>query len=388
MIKTFTVQTTELDDEQLAIEEIKSQLNITDGLKKNTIGIIACHYEFILSGIFKAVCEALPFEIIGTIASAQSIPDKTDLLLMTLMVMTSDDVEFDRVITESLASEKAYQEVVAESYKSVCRKDENPALILAFAPFILQNCGDDYVNTISEVSGGIPCFGTLAVDDTLNFENTFMLANGEYYSDKMAMILIYGNIQPKFFVANISDEKIMGKGAIITKSMGSIIMEVNERHIIEYFEELGLAEASETQYAMSNLPFLLDYNDGTPKVSKIFVMLTEDKHAICAGAMPQGSTMYMAKSDAQDVMLTTGITVDTILKEIDNASVLLIYSCIARSMALGGEQFKEMELINQRIGNKIPFLMANSGGEICPTMISDKKAINRFHNNAFIACMF
>jgi len=96
----------------------------------------------------------------------------------------------------------------------------------------------------------------------------------------------------------------------------------------------------------------------------------------------------MAKADDQDVIKTTTETVDNMLQNIENASAILIYTCIARSMALGGEHFKEMELINQKLGGKLPFLMANSGGEICPTLVSDKKAINRFHNNAFIAVMF
>ena len=49
MIKTFVACTAEIDDEQLAIEQIKSQLDL-DGLLKNSFGIISCHYEFALSG--------------------------------------------------------------------------------------------------------------------------------------------------------------------------------------------------------------------------------------------------------------------------------------------------------------------------------------------------
>ena len=104
--------------------------------------------------------------------------------------------------------------------------------------------------------------------------------------------------------------------------------------------------------------------------------------------MPQGSTMYMASTDKEDVMLTTGEAVESILKEAGSASVILIYSCISRSMALGADQFKEMELVSDRVGGLLPYMLANSGGEICPTHISREKAINRFHNNAFIACVF
>ncbi|MDR2558295.1 MAG: hypothetical protein LBC86_01940, partial [Oscillospiraceae bacterium] len=323
MIKTMVAHITELDDEKLACEQLNSRLNLDGKLMKNTIGIVTCHYEFIHSGVYKAVCNALPFDVVGTISSAQSAPNESGSFLLVLMVMTSDDVEFDKIITPSLLNEPG--KIIAESYKSACRA-EKPALILPFAPFILQNCGDEYINVITEVSGGVPCFGTLSVDDTLEFENCFMLENGEHYSDRMALILIYGDIKPKFFIANISESRLLEKSADVTKSAGHVLMEVNERPVINYLEDMGLVEASTSQYAMSSLPFLLDYNDGTPKVSKIFVMLTPEKYAICAGAMPEGSTLYMAVTDKDDIILTTEEAIERILKEIDGASMLLAYS--------------------------------------------------------------
>ena len=384
MIKTFVAHTTELDDDNLAVNQILAQIELGKNLMKNTIGIISCHYEFVNSGIYNAVCKALPFSVVGTISSSQSVPGFSASLLLTLMVLTSDDVSFVKTLTPSLLENPT--QVISDSYKAACNNCK-PSLILAYAPFILQNCGDDYVSVLTEVSGGTPCFGTLAVDDTLDFSCCFMLADGQQYLDRMVMVLLFGDIRPKFFVANISDSRILEKSAFITKSAGSVLMEVNERPVLEYFEDLGLLDATNTQYAMTSLPFLLDYNDGTPKVSKIFIMLTPEKYAICNGAMPMGSTLYMATADSDDIMLTTGEAVDKILDYTDDASVLLIYSCIGRIMTLGSEQFKEMDLVYKKIGENIPYLMACSGGEICPAQISQEKAINRFHNNAFIACI-
>lgn len=384
MIKTMTAFTSELDDEKTAIEQISSQLKLEEGLLKNTIGIVVCHYEFILSGIFKAVCDALPFSVVGTISSTQAVNGENGSLLMALTVMTSDTVEFEKIITPSIAEEPA--KVIAESYKSRS-KSEKPALAIVFVPFILQNCGDDYVNALSEASGGVPCFGTLSVDDTLDFVNCFMLADGEHYRDKMAMILLYGDVKPKFFVANISESRLLEKNAVVTKSAGHVLMEVNERPVIDYFDDLGLVKASETQYAMSSIPFLIDYNDDTPKVSKVFVMLTPEKYAICGGAMPEGSTMYVAMTDKSDVIFTTEEVLEKIRSEIPKASLLLAFSCLTRNMMLGAEQYKEMEMVNEKIGGELPFMMASSGGEICPTKTSDERAVNRFHNNAFVACL-
>ncbi|MDR2183083.1 MAG: FIST C-terminal domain-containing protein [Clostridiales bacterium] len=386
MIKTFVVSTAIVDDAEAAVSEILSQLDLEKGLLANSAGIISCHYEFIESGIVEAVCAALPFDLAGTISWMLSVKDNTDTFLMTIMVLTSDDVEFVNVLTPPL--HEAPGQTISDSYAAAAAaRDDTPGLIFAFAPFMPLNSGDEYVDVITKVSGGVPCFGTLAIDDTPDFANCFMLHNGRHYSDRMAMILVYGDISPKFVVTSMSEEKALDKSAIITKSAGHIIKEVNGRPIAEFFEDLGLTKASESYGAMVSLPFLLDYNDGTPKVSKICVTLTPERYALCAGAVPEGSTLQIAPSDKRDVMLTAQNAVDRILQNIQGASCLLVYSCVARSMTLGGDQFDEMYLVNKHTGGKLPYMMMYSGGEICPTQVEGGVATNRFHNNAFIACL-
>jgi hypothetical protein len=388
MIRTITAHTTEIDDVELAVKEMQSQLQSSGPLKKNTVGVIACHYEFALSGVVKALHESLSFPILGAITSAQAVAAESGALLLTLMVLTSDDAEFVTAMTSPLRGQSG--ELIANTYtEAASPRNEKPSLILAYAPFMVENSGDEYVNILTKVSGGAPCFGTLAVDDTPDFSNCFMIYNGEHYNDRMVMLLIYGDIKPKFFIATISSDKIIGKSALVTKSEGHILMDVNDRPVVEYFENLGLTKASETAYAMTSLPFMLDYGDGTPWVSKVFIGLSPEKHAICAGAMPEGATLYIGVFDKNDVLLTSEDAVKKALGEAaGGASGLLIYSCISRSMSLGADQLMELDMIKENISDRIPFMMAYSGGELCPTQISKEHAVNRFHNNAFIACVF
>ncbi|MCL1992274.1 MAG: FIST C-terminal domain-containing protein [Spirochaetes bacterium] len=386
MIKSIVAHTEEIDDIKAAVEEIKSQLGGLDGfLRKNTLGIVSCHYEFVDSGVLDGICKALPFEIVGTVSSGQATEAQNGELLLTLMVLTSDTVDFVTTVTRSLTQEPG--KAIEESYKTASAGREKPALILAFAPFMLENTGDEYVRVISEVSGGAPCFGTFAIDGSTDFVKCFTLAGGEHYLDKLVMVLVYGDVKPKFYIANVSTGRIFEKSAVVTKSCGNTIMEVNERPITEYFEDLGLTKASEEQYAFSSLPFMLDYNDGAPRVSKFFIRLTPEKYAICAGDVPEGCALYIASADKDDVLVTTGNVVDSILKDAGDAQALLVYSCIGRSMTLGGDQFKEAQLIRHKISSKLPFMLGFSGGEMCPTQVLEEKAVNRFHNNAFIACL-
>jgi hypothetical protein len=388
MIQSITAYTTEIDDVERATEEVISRIQSGGPLRKNTVGVIACHYEFVLSGVVKALCEALPFPVVGAITCAQALADVSDTLFLTLMVLTSDDAEFTVARTESLRGGEPGK-VIAQTYtEAASAKAERPALILSYAPFMPENSGDEYVNVLTSVSGGVPCFGTLAIDDTADFSDCFMICDGEHYNDRMVLLLIYGDIKPKFFIATISPGKILEKSAFVTKSSGHILMEVNDRPVVEYFEDLGLTKASETAYAMTSLPFMLDYGDGTPQVSKVFIGLTPEGYAICAGAMPEGVTFCIGVFDKADVLLTTEDAIKNIIADAGGASGLLIYSCVSRSMTLGADQLMELDLVRETIAGKLPFMMAYSGGEICPTRVTDKTAVNRFHNNAFVACLF
>jgi len=317
---------------------------------------------------------------------AQSTAGKADALMLTIMLITADDVQFVSVVTPSITRNAADE--IESTYKSVATSFfARPALVLTYVPFMPAHSGDEYVEILSHASYGAPCFGTIATDDTETFENCYSIFNGEHFRDKMVMTLIYGNFKPKFFIANISEDKISDKGAIITKSRGHIIMEVNNRPVADFFEDMGLAEAIKTRYAMLSLPFLMDYNDGTPKVSKVFVSLTPENYALCAGAMPVGNSIHIAVNEKADILYTSGCAMDKISEFSENAAGLLIYSCFSRSLSMGSDCFAEIELVNSK-ANSLPLLMSYSGGEICPTINIQDKSINRFHNNAFIACLF
>jgi len=386
MVKTLVASTIEIDDIDLALEEIKSQLQLDKNLLKNAIAIVSCHYEFVLSGIVKALHDILPCEMVGSVTSPLATNKDVDMVMLSIMLLTSDDAEFTAVLTDSLLNEPA--SVITNDYKNAAAKhDKKPSLIFAYAPFIPQNSGDEYVQVLSKVSGNVPCFGTIAVDDTLDFSNCYMIYNGQHYQDRMGMILAYG-LKPKFYNANISHERILEKSATVTKSDGHVIMEVNERPVKEFFKDLGIMKAAETSFGMTSLPFLVDYNDGTPKVSKILLNMTPEGHALCAGAVPEGSILQIAISDKKDILLTTEKAIDQILADIQNASGLVAYSCIARYIELGANLYDEMKLTSSKIKDEIPFLMAYSGGEICPSFDDGVNTVNRFHNNAFVACLF
>ena len=74
MIKMQVARTSEIDELDMAIDEIKSQIDFS-ALKKNAGGIIFCHIDFVESGLVEALCETLPFNVIGMTSMAGASED-------------------------------------------------------------------------------------------------------------------------------------------------------------------------------------------------------------------------------------------------------------------------------------------------------------------------
>jgi hypothetical protein len=384
MIRTLTAYTENIDDPVAAITEITAQLDLEQKLLKNSVGILACHYEFVHSGAARAICEALPFDVVGDISFAQATGVSGGTLFFSLLVMTSDTVSFKTVLSPSLRGDP--KNTITRTYEDAAQAGGKPSLVLVYAPFMVENSGDDYVEALSKASGGVPCFGTLAVDDTADFHNCYTIYQGEHYQDRMALVLCYGDIHSRFYLAAISKEKILEQSAKITSSEGHVLKEVNGRPVVQFFDDLGLGQASQAAYALSSLPFMVDYNDGTPPVSRGFISMNEQNHAICGGAMPENATLHIGVFDKADVLLTSGKVLAEAFADSPEPAGFLIYSCIARGMTLGSDFLAEIELVRKEVGGKAPFLIAYSGGEICPTLFTKDTAVNRFHNNTFILC--
>ncbi|MCL2504148.1 MAG: FIST C-terminal domain-containing protein [Coriobacteriia bacterium] len=380
MIRATTVYTKLLDGPDAALKEIKEQLATFD-LMKNSVGIVSCHYEFILSGVHQAVCSALPFSTVGVISNFSCTEDSPDSLQFSILVMTSDDARFETLLTEPLLEDP--KQPIRDLYAH--RDSEAPAMAFLYGAFLPQNVGDDYTDALTEVLPNVPVFGSLAVDDTADFGYSFMLYDGQYYRDRLAILHIYGDIRPSFALASISEDRLLGREALITRSEGHVLKEINGRPVTEFFTKLGLDKMSGITYALISLPFMVNYNDGTPPVSKVFVSLTEEGYARCAGAMPEGATLSVGVFDRNDVIATTTKAVDTIANVAEKPSVVIAHSCVSRSMTLGTDMLREYEIMKDLLDD-IPFLVTGSGGEYCSILLEDGRAINRFHNNTIILC--
>lgn len=385
MIKMLTASTTEIDEPLVAVQEIKEQINLNLDLKENSVGIITCSPEFIETGVVEALNDALPFETIGMTTLANSNNTDAGLDILSISIYTANNVQFATGISEVL-TQGYLNEPIENVYQNVRRRlPHEPKLVIPFGPLVPGLSGEKIIDKLHEEAGDIPVYGSMACSSRFDFDTTFVLYNGKAYGDSLAILMMTGDVNPRFFISSISNDKITKQKAIITSSEGSLLKEVNGANLLDYMKTLGLSQGNGIE-GSSAIPFVVDYGDGTkPSVRGIYSVNNEG-HAFCGGEMPEGSTLAIGNLDPSDIVKTAGDAIDEALTTEDIHGILL-FPCQARNHLLEMDFMAEMEIVKEKINDKVPFHLAYSGGEICPSYDKDGKPINRYHNFTFISCV-
>ncbi len=385
-MKILSAYTYEIDDVDLAVDEILSMLDLQNNLCQNSVGIVTCYSEFIDTGVVGELSKRLPFDIVGCTTLAGATNKNNGLMMLNISVITGDDIGF-ATATVHLSDAQTWEDNVEKSYKNaILAITEHPKMIIPFIPINSEVHAETVMSKLDELSAGVPIFGTVACDHNSDSRDAAVIHGDKSYKDTMAMVVVFGNISPQFITVSVSEKKLQKQKAVITKSFENKLYEVNNMPIEEYLINIGLS-TTQSMEGISSVPFMLDYNDGSPPVARGIYYLDTDGSAVCAGKIPVGATLYTGSVDYPDVLETTKSVMQDI-KEIKGKNGLLIFICMSRCKALGIDSLAELRTLCDYIEDDVPCHVCYSGGELSPVKNSDGKWINRAHNFSFIACVF
>jgi hypothetical protein len=385
----MVAHTREIDDPDIAVKEILEQLDL-DSLLTETIGIIYSVNEFIYTGVLKAVCEALKFPTVGTSTLSAAVNDSDDPLILAVLVLTSDDVKFRLCHTDKIdGTEEQIRDAIARGTEGLSGL---PALMLTVFPLLAKRSGDWVVQTYAKFLPEVPMFGTLAVCmEGVGFEFSYVVINGENHTDHSAAVLIYGDINPRFFIGTIAEDKFVKSKAVITKVKdGSIIQTVNDTNALDYLLNLGLTLSPEGKLLVPELfPLVIDYNDGTPPILRAMLANLPDGSIKLAGDVTEGSNISLSSIDPEAVRIATEKSLQALTEsDLGSYDCVLLHSCAARYfVAMDLDPELELKAIRSSLNKTAKFIISYSAGEIYPTLINGSLT-NRLHNYAFIICVF
>lgn len=379
----YTARTSEVDVIDEAIDEIKGQIDFT-ALKKYSGGIIFCHMDFIDSGMVAALCEALPFPTIGMTSMGSADEHGYSLFDLTLTVLTSDEVTFEVGMTDSITHD-TYKDEIDRLYTRIRGGTESdPAMILALVPYIQDVPGHEVVAAMDASCRGIPIWGSITSGVDFNYNTVQTICNGKHLRAGLTMMFLNGPVEPKFIVASIPERNITSNRAVITKSEGAILREVNDMPVLAYLATIGLVITREN---ITTTPLMVYYDEAEAPVALGFYTLFEDGSVLTGGEMPVGASFAVGSIDAEGIFESAENGLKRVLGYKDRQATLLL-PCVTRYVMLAPDQESELRLINERLAKSgSPFIMGYSGGEICPMPGPDGKLHNRFHNYTFSACI-
>jgi hypothetical protein len=382
MIKMLTAFTEEIDDVDLAVSELLKQLDLDHQVSANSLGIIHCYSDFVDSGVVKALSEKLPFDTVGSTTISASSSAGISPMGLTVTVLTSDDVRFISGVSGPVAD--SVDVPLSELYhRIIAGPGEKPTLLMPFIPFLINTGGDEFIEKLDALSGGIPAFGTLAISNEPDFSRSYTLYNGEVYLSSMALAAMVGDAAPEFLSVAVNEENILKQKAIITGVNRNILKTINNIPAIQYLESIGVVKNGDVQ-GLPSMPFIIYLEDSSILI-RACISGTEDGSLILCGAVPVNSTVALATMGLEDVISSTEGKVREIQTIVKDRGILM-YSCAGRNWSLGMQPMAEHKKVREYLKD-VPYHFVYSGGEIFPSRLSGGRVVNHLQNDSLIICI-
>jgi hypothetical protein len=367
------------------MNELFGQLDMM-ALRKNSVGIVTCHFDFVNDGLISELCARLPFDVIGMTTMASANNHGLDVYGLSLTILTSDDVVFETAITAPFGAED-YEEKLAKTYAEARAKlPDEPSLIISFFPYLKDLSGAVLVRQFDKICSGVPIWGSLSTNIDISYEQCRSVRNGTAERDALAMLLLYGPVDPEFVVISIPAQKIRENRGIITESDGCVLKRVNDLPVLEYFENMGIALL---QSSTTTTPLMVYYDSNTNPVALGISVINKDGSFLCGGEMTEGASISIGDITSEGIIATAKEGVRRILQSGRHSGVFML-PCVTRYLMLAPHQEGEMELVAGLMGENasLPYMLGYSGGEVCPVRDETGKLHNRFHHYTFSACVF
>jgi hypothetical protein len=210
--------------------------------------------------------------------------------------------------------------------------------------------------------------------------------NGNSYPDRLAMVLLRGDLHPRFFEHSLPGETHLNKRFTITRAEGNRIISIDNKPALKYMEELGLINQA-TMDVFYAFPLVVDYEDGEPSRAFTISQVDADGALVSEQDIPQGGIANIGAISGELVMAGTRNLISHIRETVGQCNGLILASCFSRTLALQDPQEELNLVIKQMRDWPVPFVFFSSGGEIYPTANKKGELINNFHQFTITACV-
>ncbi len=227
----------------------------------------------------------------------------------------------------------------------VKKKFQNPSVIITASGLTLD--GQELVEGIVSGAGQITTmFGGLAGDNA-KFERTVTFnENGITESGANVLVIDSDNIS----VVGLATSGWVGLGAEleVTKSTSNIVYEIGGLPALEVYTNYLSVNVDDLPAIGIEYPLMILREDNVEALRAV-LGIDKDKGAlIFAGSVPEGSIVTFSSSPGFDVVDNTISEVEKFYKLYPKGDLFLLFSCMARHLALGPMIADEISLASKK----------------------------------------
>jgi hypothetical protein len=329
----------------------------------------------------EAVCNSLNkhgIEIFGSTTSGEFISSDINEGSIAIMLLDMNRDHFRVMFFETGDDHAAYdmaRQLGADGKKTFT----NPAFIIASG--WLHTDGEQIVKGIEDGAAcEPPVFGGMAGDD-LSLREPIVFTHDKKSSTGLVAIMID---QDKIDITGIATcgWKPIGITKKVTRSTNNIVYTIDDQPALDLvIKYLGLTiDREESESMVVNLgayyPLQLERENAPPVMQTAMLGNKEDRSLICAGTVPQGSSVRFSLPPDFDV-------IDTVIDECavlkteyhSEADAVIMFSCISRYLSFGVMTSEEIERV-VKVWNA-PFIGLFCYGEFGKSKLGK----HEFHNN-------
>ena len=394
-MKSAFAVTYKIEDPVLAAQELASKIKSKLKFARNSCCILFAEIPFDLDKLLPELEKELGLPAIGLTSASQISGEGYHRLSATLMVLTADDCNFSMALSNSLHGD--WQAEIAATYNKAASAllGEEPELILLFSGFNKNVLDDDLICEMNKLSSGKPVFGGVCSDYNTLKDGKVFLGN-EVSSDGMALLLISGNVKPKFTMGMIGPNLI--PKAKITNTNVNEILTIDRETACQYLKKNGVD--ADSPYSLFFHPLILDFkinkeSIGQPVARVITRLDKETGSAICKTHIPEGANLSVCNVSGKDIEESTReaflrMQQEYLLPPSDDYeyTTVLGISCVARHIVLAYNYDQEGILANELLPEGLNFMGCYSFGEYSPVSVNNSPDANMAHNISIALCMF
>ncbi len=296
------------------------------------------------------------------------------------MLFGSDSIEFAAGLGRDVS--KDIPTASRRAVETAKAKITLPLAICITLPESMTTSGQQIVEALGQhLDPKVPVIGGTA-GDGYRLESTRQFCGREVCSDSVPVLILSGPLV--YSVAVESGWEPVGEPGLVTRSVGTVLHEIDGRPAIDFYRRF----LGETATATPECPLaILDEHGEVECLRATGGIVDADTGAITYLAdIREGALVQITVADRSAILAGCTASIQKAFADYPHGktpAAALFFSCAGRKILLGTRTAEEFGIIESVIGTQIPICGFYSYGEIGPRDTNDETS--RFHNETFVS---